>query len=597
MPTVSNFPAIIEVTPNNQEADRFPGAGNRIVGATLRNLLEDIATKCGMKRKHYDFTAATDTLDGYQLPERTEGVRAIEEALRVFGYFLVEVDGKLKAVKRGGSVVATLADDDLGYHAEDAANEPNPKTRNKRKQPLDLPVEIDLTFYVKAAKYEQGNVRAQRIGKPHHERITINTPIVMTESFARRAAEMILYDTWNAARELQLVLPPKFIYLAPGDPLNVTVAGQSWRYRVVSIDLALFGVVQVNAVLDDAATLTQTITGGTLPAHTEETTLATATSLVVWSPPALRDVDAERNLPGFYFAMGTTSLGQDWPGAVLYMSRDSGATYQVVTSSVDPADFGVTLTALAALPANVGTGNWDRVNTVDVRLQSGQAPVSASEMEVLNGANAAMIGDEMIQFQTVTALGGNDYRLSNLLRGRRATNNFASSHLIGERFVLLDNGGGSTDRVEVEQSLIGKQVLLKAVTNGQSLAATSSQALTITGNELKPYDGTDGRGERNVPTTNDWTITWKRRTRCGGAWADLKDADLCELTEAYEAEIWNTGFTTLERTKTGLTSPSFVYTAAEQTTDFGSPQASLGIRVYQIGATGRGFVYQFTVSG
>lgn len=594
MPTATPPPAIACFTANNASMLKGP-ACNRVITNKVACLIEDVFQKCGLNASQYNLTDANvDVLDGYVLPQRVEGSRAIQEVLRVYKLFLVEVDGVLKVVKRGAAVVTTISDDDLGAHTG-RPEEPTTKRFIKRKQPTELPARVDLTFFSADTKYEQASASATRLDAPHYEAVTINTPLVLTATVARQAAEFILYDIWNSGKELQLFTTWKYAYLAPGDAVNITVAGALQRYRIVSADLAFFGIMVLNLVLEDAGTLTQSVGGGVLPTHTDEVTLATVTALFAWTTNALRDVDtaATGATPGFYWVAGTTNVGQDWPGCTLYISRDSGATFQVVDSLTDAGDFGTTLTALPAGTA-FGTGQFDTVNTVDIRLQSGQAPVSASLAEVLNGVNAAMIGDEMIQYQTVTALGGNDYRLSNLLRGRRGTNNFWGTHVIGERAVLLDNGG-NTFRVDVEQGLIGKTVQLKAVTAGSTLAATTAVNLLITGRELFPYDGVDKSNTRNVPAANDWTVTWKRRTRCGGSWADLKDADLCEATEAYEAEVWDTGFTSLKRTITGLTTPSFVYTAAQQTTDFGSPQATFGVRVYQIGATGRGYVYQFIV--
>ena len=54
-----------------------------------------------------------------------------------------------------------------------------------------------------------------------------------------------------------------------------------------------------------------------------------------------------------------------------------------------------------------------------------------------NGANAALLGEEIIQFQTAILVGAGLYTLSNLLRGRRATEGATSSHAVGENFVLL----------------------------------------------------------------------------------------------------------------------------------------------------------------
>jgi hypothetical protein len=85
----------------------------------------------------------------------------------------------------------------------------------------------------------------------------------------------------------------------------------------------------------------------------------------------------------------------------------------------------------------------------------------------------------------------------------------------------------------------------------------------------------------------DLTISWKRRTRIGGDWRDAVDIPLSEESERYEVEIMQ-GIT-LKRTITGLTSPTTIYTAAQQVTDFGSAQSSVSVKVYQLSAAvGRG---------
>lgn len=47
---------------------------------------------------------------------------------------------------------------------------------------------------------------------------------------------------------------------------------------------------------------------------------------------------------------------------------------------------------------------------------------------------------------------------------------------------------------------------------------------------------------------------------------------------------------TVKRTITGLTTPTALYTAAQQVTDFGATQSSILVNVYQISAAvGRGY--------
>jgi hypothetical protein len=68
---------------------------------------------------------------------------------------------------------------------------------------------------------------------------------------------------------------------------------------------------------------------------------------------------------------------------------------------------------------------------------------NASALEVLNNANAAVLGDEIIQFRTATLLLANSrrYRLSGLLRGRRGTEWAVDTHTAHDRFVMINPDG------------------------------------------------------------------------------------------------------------------------------------------------------------
>src|SRR5437868_3457012 len=60
-----------------------------------------------------------------------------------------------------------------------------------------------------------------------------------------------------------------------------------------------------------------------------------------------------------------------------------------------------------------------------------------SDDALVGGANLAAVGDELIQFGRVTALGDRRFRLSRLLRGRRGTEWAAADHEAGEPVTLI----------------------------------------------------------------------------------------------------------------------------------------------------------------
>ena len=95
---------------------------------------------------------------------------------------------------------------------------------------------------------------------------------------------------------------------------------------------------------------------------------------------------------------------------------------------------------------------------------------------------------------------------------------------------------------------------------------------------------------RKARSPGDLTIRWTRRSRALAAdsWGGL-EVPLAEELEAYEVEILDGA--TVKRVLSSATS-STVYTAAQQTADWGAPLApgdTLEIRIFQLSAlVGRG---------
>jgi hypothetical protein len=89
-------------------------------------------------------------------------------------------------------------------------------------------------------------------------------------------------------------------------------------------------------------------------------------------------------------------------------------------------------------------------------------------------------------------------------------------------------------------------------------------------------------------------LSWVRRTRVGGELIDGSgEVPLAEDAEEYELEILGPD-DEVRRTATGLTSPTFTYTAAMQAEDFPEGYPASAFVVHQISAqVGRGFAARF----
>ena len=139
---------------------------------------------------------------------------------------------------------------------------------------------------------------------------------------------------------------------------------------------------------------------------------------------------------------------------------------------------------------------------------------------------------------------------------------------------------------------VGKTLHLAAVARGGEAGNSKPEAIELAGNDLKPYAPVHLAASGSFGA--DITLSWVRRTRVGG---DLQDGFgtvlLAEDTEEYEIEILGPD-DDVRRTVTGLTSPTFTYTAAMQAEDFPEGYPASAFVVYQISAqVGRGFAARF----
>lgn len=292
----------------------------------------------------------------------------------------------------------------------------------------------------------------------------------------------------------------------------------------------------------------------------------------------------EASAPSFYMASCPVGVGR-FRGASLFQPTADGLDYVVASVAGLPSVMGQTVTILPAGPA----WRWDRNNTVEVQLDYGSLQSLVDE-RVLAGANAALIGDEIIQFGQAELIGDGRYRLSRLLRGQRGTEHEIISHPMASRFVLLDPS--RQPRPTFEVSRIGSSIAWRFAPVPQGPAGDLSEELvfTNTGNGLRPFSPVYLHARRD-PVAGDVNLSWIRRTRLGGdAW--LSEVPLGEETEAYDVLVMS-GSTALRTSR--VSAPALLYTAAQQTTDFGSLPASLTWRVAQVSRVyGRGVASEQT---
>jgi hypothetical protein len=279
-----------------------------------------------------------------------------------------------------------------------------------------------------------------------------------------------------------------------------------------------------------------------------------------------------------------------WPGSVALYGSPEDAGYVMRARATAPAVMGVTLDSLPPGPIAV----IDRASRLRVEVSGGEL-ASVTRLQLLAGANAAAIrneagGWEVIQFETATLVGTGTYELANLLRGQGGTELEMRAALpAGATFVPL---GSEIVRVRLAAGEVGLPLHWRYGPANRDIADRTYAAAihAFAGRGLRPLSPAHVRASRS---SGDIALSWKRRTRVGGDGWETAEVPLAEDGEAYEVDVLDGG--TVVRTIASA-APACSYSAAEQTADFGSPQSTLSVAVYQMSAAyGRGTPKRATV--
>ncbi len=519
-----------------------------------------------------DVSRLEGVLPGYVI-DRVMALREVLQPIEM-AYFIdaVESGENVVLAHRGRQVaVAVLGLDDLV-----AGNRDAPLLTVTRGQETELPAAAKVTYATAGGDYRRAVADARRL-TGRSERVALASLAMMLEpDRAQVIAETWLHEAWAARRRAVFALPPSMLAVEPGDLVETTEAGQRLLHRITN-------------VADQGARALETLS---IDPTIYEPHEAPQRTQDVAPPPVIGEADAVFiDLPligdGGSETDGYVALHQaPWPGPIaIYRSPGEDGFVQAARAEA-AATIGTLLDTLPIGPP----GRIDYATRVRVQLASGSLS-SQSRLALLDGGNALGVRRddgswEVCQFESAELVAPLTYMLSGFLRGQLGTEDWRAPGLeiaaAGQPVVLIDE---ALTRVSGNESGIGRPLNWRygpAVRDiGHSTYSQTKHAFL--GTARRPFAPVHIRGHR---TSGAVEISWLRRTRSGGDTWEQAEVALGEQVEAYEVDILD-GREVVRTLR--APAPAVIYSASDQTADFGAPQSTIACRVYQMSATwGRG---------
>jgi hypothetical protein len=585
---------------------------------SLTQIITHFMTRSGYAASEYEIDAALDAelIWGFSDNSGRSTRDMLEDLARIRPLIVNEIEGKIRFRLADQAISATIPKEDV--RAYDGSGEPPAWiTEVQTFEDLSLPKTLRIT-------YQDINRALNPVTAIFTREITQSTTV---EEFAVQAVDnsarmrnsvfVGMSVLMTGKRTFKLTVPLKYSVLEPGDVITIPVSEtRTAKARVAQATLGANNIIELECALFIDTSLDIT--------HTEQFPVATSTDTAVGVPPTnvflldipyltdnfeptAADDTVEDN--GIYVAFVTTLT--QWPGAILYVDQQTLTTeesFGIITQPTGAPDWqviadtpSVTFAGLIALLPDPAASALvqDIVSELVVSFYTPfttfETIASGSELSTLD--NAFLVGNEIIQAQTVELLntdanGLKTYAFTNLWRGLQGTEWAIGTQSVGDQVLHLDIG--TLQRVDLENpDLIGLTVDFKAVTVGSDIVSTDTTSLVYDAASRKPW----APGIEAVVRDDAGNLTFEliQRNRYGSLWTPTSPPFESDPDD-FEVDILLGGSPATLRTITVSGTATISYTAAQQTTDFGAPQASIAVAAYQLNDDGRrGFAREETI--
>jgi len=460
----------------------------------VSRILEDICTRAGVPFDKINTSNITAYCDGFSTTNDHSVSSAIETLGQVFLFDCASFNGTLNFVPRGGDVDFIIDPDDI-------IEQESGDDKSTRKDSVSIPKVLWLSYFdVDGALNPDTQYSDRSFDNRNQEDSKVDTPVIMRADDAKRAVVInhkVMIEEQQGERTFSL--PDKYLGIVPTS--IVSIDGERLRITEVELDE---GAQHYTAIRDRQSAYTSTANGvASNPPITPPDLLVGNTALFFIDSHILSHIlsDSDDQL-GYYIAVcGTTS---NWSGCLIEFSRDGGANYTDSSETTLESTCGVVTTDFPSASQYYP----DQVNTFGVRLYREDMELfDATYEQVLSRTNLAIVGNEIINFETAAEIEPGFYAISDLLRGRKGT--APVDHIIGERFILLERP--YLTFIPAEAYDLGKELTFRVTSYGDDTAIT--QTFTMSG-----LSQTERKIENLKAYRNDTSlkITWFATGNLGG---------------------------------------------------------------------------------
>lgn len=438
--------------------------GQSIVEAgkiSLSSVVSWIHERANIPASKYNVTQLTDMVEGVVFADSYTCADAIRSQMGQYFFDAGEFDAgtgyRINYVKRGGAASVTLTDADVVDGPDDW----------EREDSYERPRALHVAYQNPVADYGAPNITIKRTSPDvlvvGERSVAVPNVYSDVDEITRRADIMLTVVYTEIAGTYEVVLPIRWLELAPTDCIGFSIRGRTRRLRMTDWRFSPDGTIRTKWMSDRQSAYTSNVTGlPVVPTSPPPPSIVGPTVSAVLDIPAL--VDSADSL---HLVVAASGQSPAWYGAQHQVKGPSDADFATA------AQFSAPTTIMGVLQADVSDASehfTDTTNVVRVQLYSDDELVTYTQQQFLseNGAFALAWDDdgtrrwEICQYRDAVKVGEREWELTTLLRGRLNTE--TAEHPTGSMFVLLDAG---IRMIPAQSAWLDETLTHRAVSNGQ----------------------------------------------------------------------------------------------------------------------------------
>jgi hypothetical protein len=407
---------------------------NKFGACSVASIILEISKKCGIDIENIEVSTIDEAVEGFMLVKQLKSIDAID-ILRTAYFFDITAcnDNLISFIKRGVSMPISLKKSELIKLADNSFLKKN-----------DIPKEliinkINLSYINQQREYITSEINLSKDFESNRAIAKIHLPLALSLSETERLGEMIIENALAERSVIEFILLITSVHISVCDVVLINFDQVEYQVRIISSKIKGL-TVEFTGIIDDIKIYYTPL-------------LSRAVSELVYQ---------DEIEPDFFVADIPLKLANiDTVFFAVYLSSNKKRKLSFKLAG-DITDVWHPISTLSPASSIAKVIKFEGSSAANPFLLDTVTKITIKGYDLENNFSNfwqfALIGGEIIRFQTLEKIAEGIYQISNITRGEYGTEKFIDSHGSEEYFIFLEKGGNI---VEAQHTLVNQLIILK----------------------------------------------------------------------------------------------------------------------------------------